>query len=128
MILRQDHHTLKHLWAKMPKFHVGGKTIEGVDLLKRRQFAWRLDVWPFAVLYLAWMFIVVPTIDITDALIVFGGLVISHILVLLFTAWSVDFRCSVQFNKVITCFCPVQYSMICSLLQNFQPHLPMFVF
>lgn len=100
MILCQDHHTLKHLWAKMPKFHVGGKTIEGVDLLKRRQFGWRLDVWPFAVLYLAWMFIVVPTIDITDALIVFGGLVISHILVLLFTAWSVDFRCSVQFNKV----------------------------
>ncbi|KAJ4966751.1 hypothetical protein NE237_018600 [Protea cynaroides] len=38
--------------------------------------------------------------DFADALIVFGGLVAIHILVLLFTAWSVDFRCFVQYSKV----------------------------
>ncbi|XP_078437712.1 phosphate deficiency response 2 [Wolffia australiana] len=84
----------------MPKFHFGGKTVEGIDLLKRRHWAWRLDVWPFALIYIAWLFIVVPSIDSTDSLIVLGGLVLSHILVLLFTAWSVDFKCLVQFNKV----------------------------
>ncbi|CAA6669826.1 unnamed protein product [Spirodela intermedia] len=84
----------------MPKFHVGGKVVEGIDLLKRRHWTLRLDVWPFAILYVAWLFTVVPSIDITDAIIVLGGLLVSHILVLLFTAWSVDFRCFVQFNKV----------------------------
>ncbi|CAA7406797.1 unnamed protein product [Spirodela intermedia] len=84
----------------MPKFHVGGKVVEGIDLLKRRHWTLRLDAWPFAILYVAWLFTVVPSIDITDAIIVLGGLLVSHILVLLFTAWSVDFRCFVQFNKV----------------------------
>ncbi|KAF2535826.1 hypothetical protein F2Q68_00018910 [Brassica cretica] len=43
---------------------------------------------------------IVPSIDFTDAAIAFGGLVAFHILVLLFTAWSVDFKCFVQFSKV----------------------------
>uniref|UniRef100_A0A1D1XPG0 Putative cation-transporting ATPase n=2 Tax=Anthurium amnicola TaxID=1678845 RepID=A0A1D1XPG0_9ARAE len=84
----------------MSRFHVGGKVVEGVDLLKRKHWTWRLDVWPFAILYVAWLFTVVPSIDITDAVIVLGALVVAHILVLLFTAWSVDFRCFVQFSKV----------------------------
>lgn len=86
----------------MPKFHVGGKVVEGIDLLKRRHWTLRLDVWPFAIIYVAWLFTVVPSIDITDAIIVLGGLMLSHILVLLFTAWSVDFRSFVQFNKVLS--------------------------
>lgn len=83
----------------MPRFHVEGKVVEGVDLFRRRHWFWRLDVWPFALLYLVWLFIVVPSLDFGDACIVLGGLSVFHILVLLFTAWSVDFRCFVQFSK-----------------------------
>ncbi|XP_068658397.1 probable manganese-transporting ATPase PDR2 [Aristolochia californica] len=84
----------------MSRFNVGGKVVEAVDLLRKRNWPWRLDVWPFAIFYAAWLLIVLPTIDFIDASIVFGGLVTFHILVLLFTAWSVDFRCLVQYNKV----------------------------
>ncbi|XP_058084361.1 probable manganese-transporting ATPase PDR2 [Magnolia sinica] len=84
----------------MSRFRVDGKVIEGVDLLKRRHGLWRLDVWPFAILYAVWLFTVVPTIDFSDASIVLGGLAAFHILVLLFTAWWVDFRCFVQYSKV----------------------------
>ncbi|PKA61130.1 putative cation-transporting ATPase [Apostasia shenzhenica] len=84
----------------MARFHVGGKVVEGIELLRKRQKAWRLDVWPFALLYSLWLFLVVPSLDFTDALIVLGGVAVLHILVLLFTAWSVDFKCFVQFNKV----------------------------
>ncbi|CAL9178618.1 unnamed protein product [Musa hybrid cultivar] len=84
----------------MARYQVDGKVVQGVDLLKRRHWGWRLDVWPFAILYSIWLFAVAPSIDFTDALIVLGGLALLHILVLLFTAWSVDFRCFVQFSKV----------------------------
>ncbi|CAL9770284.1 unnamed protein product [Musa acuminata subsp. burmannicoides] len=84
----------------MARYQVDGKVVQGVDLLKRRYWGWRLDVWPFAILYSIWLFAVAPSIDFTDALIVLGGLALLHILVLLFTAWSVDFRCFVQFSKV----------------------------
>ncbi|RRT43130.1 hypothetical protein B296_00045012, partial [Ensete ventricosum] len=84
---------------RMARYQVDGKVVQGVDLLKRRHWAWRLDVWPFAILYSIWLFAVAPSIDFTDALIVLGGLALLHILVLLFTAWSVDFRCFVQFSK-----------------------------
>ncbi|KAF6151874.1 hypothetical protein GIB67_010448 [Kingdonia uniflora] len=84
----------------MARFHVDGKVIEGVDLLKKRNWTWRLDVWPFAIIYGVWLFTIVPSIDFLDAMIVFGGLVVFHILVLLFTAWSVDFRCFVHYSKV----------------------------
>jgi cation-transporting ATPase 13A1 len=47
------------------------------------------------------MVTVVPSIDIVDAFIVLGGLVAIHVLVLLFTAWSVDFKCFVQYSKVM---------------------------
>lgn len=84
----------------MSKFHVGGKVVDGVDLLRKKQKLWRLDVWPFAIIYALWLAMIVPSLDITDALIVFGGLVTFHILILLFTAWSVDFKCFVQYTKV----------------------------
>ncbi|XP_020593428.1 probable manganese-transporting ATPase PDR2 [Phalaenopsis equestris] len=84
----------------MVRFHVGGKVVEVVDLLKKRHSGWRLDVWPFAILYSTWIFLAVPSLDFTDALIVLGGLAVFHILVLLFTAWSVDFKCFVRFRKV----------------------------
>ncbi|GAB2291509.1 Probable manganese-transporting ATPase pdr2 [Dionaea muscipula] len=84
----------------MPKFHVGGKVVDRVDLLRKRHLIWRLDVWPFAILYAVWVAAVVPGLEFTDAAIVLGGLVAFHILVLLFTAWSVDFKCFVQYNKV----------------------------
>ncbi|XP_042508532.1 probable manganese-transporting ATPase PDR2 [Macadamia integrifolia] len=84
----------------MSRIHIDGKVVEWVDLLKKRHWPWRLDVWPFAILYATWLLTVVPSIDFGDAVIVFGGLVAIHILVLLFTAWSVDFRCFVQYRKV----------------------------
>ncbi|XP_050258011.1 probable manganese-transporting ATPase PDR2 [Quercus robur] len=84
----------------MLRFHVGGKVVEKVDLLRKSHWAWRLDVWPFAIIYVLWLTTVVPSIDFGDALIVLGGLVALHILVWLFTAWSVDFKCFVQYSKV----------------------------
>lgn len=84
----------------MSRFHVGGKVVEDVDLLSRKHWAWRLDVWPFAILFVAWAAFVVPSIDIVDAAIVLGGLMALHILVFLFTVWSVDFKCFVQYSKV----------------------------
>lgn len=98
-------HSIFHLlawWAdrEMLRFHVGGKVVEDVDLLRKRHWPWRMDVWPFAILYTIWLVTVVPSIDISDAIIVFGGLVVLHILVWLFTAWSVEFRCFVQYSKV----------------------------
>ncbi|KAL8136980.1 hypothetical protein V2J09_002981 [Rumex salicifolius] len=84
----------------MPNFHVGGKVVDSIDLLRKRTGLWRLDAWPLLILYAAWLAVVVPSIDITDAFIVLGGLSVFHILVLLFTVWSVDFRCFVQYSKV----------------------------
>ncbi|KAL9230101.1 hypothetical protein vseg_005492 [Gypsophila vaccaria] len=84
----------------MAKFHVGGKVVDGVDLLRKRRTPWRLDAFPFAILYGLWMAMIVPSLDFTDALIVLGGIATFHILVLLFTAWSVDFKCFVQYSTV----------------------------
>ncbi|XP_010245696.1 PREDICTED: probable manganese-transporting ATPase PDR2 [Nelumbo nucifera] len=89
----------------MSRFLVDGKVVEAVDLLKKRRWSWRLDVWPFAILYAIWLITIVPSIDLVDALIVFGGLVALHVLVLLFTAWSVDFKCFVQYSKVRDIHC-----------------------
>lgn len=74
--------------------------VEKVDLLRKSHWAWRLDVWPFAIIYVLWLTTIVPSIDFGDAVIVLGGLVALHILVWLFTAWSVDFKCFVQYSKV----------------------------
>ncbi|KAK9170624.1 hypothetical protein Syun_002764 [Stephania yunnanensis] len=84
----------------MSRYHVDGKVVQGVDLLKKRHWPWRLDVWPFAILYTIWILTVVPSVDFSDALVVLAGLLAFHVLALLFTAWSVDFRCFVQFSKV----------------------------
>lgn len=84
----------------MSRLNVHGKVMEGVDLMKKRHWPWRLDVWPFAIIYATWLFAVVPSIEFGDAAIVLGALLAIHILVLLFTAWSVDFKCFVQFSKV----------------------------
>lgn len=74
--------------------------VESVDLLRKKHWPWRLDVWPFAILYVVWLATIVPSIDFGDAIIILGGLVALHILVWLFTAWSVDFKCFVQYSKV----------------------------
>ncbi|KAM7463802.1 hypothetical protein LguiA_031923 [Lonicera macranthoides] len=84
----------------MSRFHVRGKVVDTVDLLRKRHWAWRLDVWPFAILYATWLIIIIPSLDIADAFIVLAGLVATHSLVFLFTVWSVDFKCFVQYSKV----------------------------
>ncbi|KAK4744808.1 hypothetical protein SAY87_011120 [Trapa incisa] len=84
----------------MSRFQVGGKVVENVDLLSRKHSPWRLDIWPFTILYIAWVAFVIPSIDIVDAIIVLSGLAALHILVFLFTVWSVDFKCLVQYSKV----------------------------
>ncbi|CAK8568023.1 unnamed protein product [Lathyrus sativus] len=84
----------------MSTFHVGGKVVDKVDLLRKKQLLWRLDVWPFAVFYGAWVSIILPSLDFVDACIVLGALSSIHILVCLFTAWSVDFKCFAYYSKV----------------------------
>ncbi|RZC07798.1 putative manganese-transporting ATPase PDR2 isoform B [Glycine soja] len=84
----------------MSSFHVGGKVVDRVDLLRKKQWPWRLDVWPFAILYGAWLSAILPSLDFVDAAIVFGALVSLHILVFLFTGWSVDFKCFAHYSKV----------------------------
>lgn len=84
----------------MTRFRVGGKVVDSVDLLRKRHWLWRLDVWPFAIIYGVWTVGIVPTLDIGDAFIVLGGIFASHVLVFLFTVWSVDFKCFVQYAKV----------------------------
>ncbi|OEL17438.1 putative manganese-transporting ATPase PDR2 [Dichanthelium oligosanthes] len=76
----------------MARFEVNGKSVQGVDLLRRRYWASRLDFWPFLALYALWLLLAVPALDFTDALIVLAALSAAHILTFLFTAWSVDFR------------------------------------
>lgn len=96
------------------RFHVGGKVVDHVDLLRKRHWLWRLDVWPFAILYAAWIVAVVPSLDFGDATIVLGGIVALHILVFLFTVWSVDFGCFVKYSKVcgIFKFAPKNYTCL----------------
>lgn len=84
----------------MTRFHVNGKVVDTVDLLKKRRLPWRLDTWPFAILYATWMIVVLPTFDFLDAFIIYGALLALHILMFLFTVWSVDFKCFVQYSKV----------------------------
>ncbi|XLR36550.1 hypothetical protein S83_064450 [Arachis hypogaea] len=84
----------------MSSFHVGGKVVDRVDLMRKKQLPWRIDVWPFAVLYGVWLASILPSLDFVDAAIVFGGLVALHILVWLFTGWSVDFKCFAHYSKV----------------------------
>ncbi|KAI4351376.1 hypothetical protein L6164_005746 [Bauhinia variegata] len=84
----------------MSSFHVGGKVVDRVDLLRKKEWPWRLDVWPFAISYLTWIATILPSLDFVDAAIVLGGLVALHILVWLFTSWSVDFRCFAHYSKV----------------------------
>ncbi|KAJ8529363.1 hypothetical protein K7X08_036198 [Anisodus acutangulus] len=80
----------------MTRFQV----VESVDLLKKRHWSWRLDVWPFVILYGVWLITVVPSLDIADAFIVLGALVAFHALVFLFTVWSVDFKRFLHYSKV----------------------------
>ncbi|KAF5751762.1 putative cation-transporting ATPase [Tripterygium wilfordii] len=84
----------------MSRFHVGGKVVDSVDLLKKKHWGWRLDVWPFAMLYGLWLIVIVPSIDFVDAAIVLGVFFALHVLVWLFTAWSVDFKCIAHYSKV----------------------------
>lgn len=84
----------------MLRFDVGGKVVERVDLLRKKQWPWRFDVWPFAIFYALWLTTILPTIDFVDAAIVFGAFLALHILVFLFTAWSVDFKSFVHHSQV----------------------------
>ncbi|KAL0388188.1 UNVERIFIED_CONTAM: putative manganese-transporting ATPase PDR2, partial [Sesamum radiatum] len=83
----------------MSRFHVGGKVVDTLDLLRKRHWGWRLDMWPFTILYGVWLAAVVPSLDFGDASIVLGGILAFHVLVFLFTVWSVDFKCFVQYSK-----------------------------
>ncbi|KAG8085503.1 hypothetical protein GUJ93_ZPchr0010g7703 [Zizania palustris] len=71
----------------MARFEVSGKSVQGVNLLRRRHWASRLDLWPFLALYVLWLLVVVPALDFTDALVVLGVFSAFHILAFLFTAW-----------------------------------------
>ncbi|PSS04631.1 Manganese-transporting ATPase, partial [Actinidia chinensis var. chinensis] len=82
------------------RYHVGGKVVDSVDLLRKRHWSWRLDVWPFAILYAAWILTILPSFDFGDAAIVLAALALFHILTFLFTVWSVGFKCFVQYSKV----------------------------
>lgn len=88
----------------MSRFHVRGKVVDTVDLLRKRNLLWRFDVWPFAIIYAVWIVVVVPSLDLVDAFIILGGLVAVHVLVFLFTVWSVDFKCFIQYSKVLYVF------------------------
>jgi cation-transporting ATPase 13A1 len=81
-----------------------GKIVRLVELYKWRELPLRLDVWPFAILYVAWVTGVATSLDATDAGIVLAALVVLHILTFLFSAWSVNFRCFVQATKVKIAF------------------------
>ncbi|KAL7124750.1 hypothetical protein ABFS83_14G070300 [Erythranthe nasuta] len=84
----------------MSRFHVGGKVVDTVDLLQKRHWAWRLDMWPFTILYGVWLSAGVPSLDFGDASIILGCILAFHVLVFLFTVWAVDFKCFVQYSKV----------------------------
>lgn len=84
----------------MLKYEVGGKVVERVELVRKKQFGWRLDVWPFAIVYGVWLTTILPTLDFVDAAIVLAAFLVLHILVFLFTAWSVGFHCFIHFSKV----------------------------
>ena len=79
---------------------VVSKTVTAVELYKWLEPQYRLDVLPFAILYSLWVAFAVPTISWTDSLIVLGILAVVHILVILFTGWSVEFRCFATAQKV----------------------------
>ncbi|EAZ22409.1 hypothetical protein OsJ_06067 [Oryza sativa Japonica Group] len=64
----------------MARFEVGGKLVEGVDLLR-----WRHWASTYSVLYALWLVVVVLTLDFTDALVVLCALSASHVLAFLFT-------------------------------------------
>jgi len=81
-------------------FFVEGKVVDRIELLRWKSWPWRLDIWPFAILYVVWVVTILPSIDFVDAAIALGAFVILHILTWLFTYWSVDFRCFIQANKV----------------------------
>ncbi|KAE9608629.1 hypothetical protein Lal_00020715 [Lupinus albus] len=83
----------------MSSFHVGGKVVDRVDLLRKKQWLWRVDITPFAVLFGAWIVVICPSLDFVDACIVLGALASLNILVLLFTGWSVDFKCFAHYSK-----------------------------
>ncbi|XP_028786632.1 probable manganese-transporting ATPase PDR2 [Neltuma alba] len=83
----------------MSGFRVGGKVVDRVDLLRKRPLPWRLDVWPFVIIYALWPTTILPSLDFVDAAIVLGGLVALHILFWLFTVWSVDFKCFAHYSK-----------------------------
>ncbi|KAF2533975.1 hypothetical protein F2Q70_00029319, partial [Brassica cretica] len=88
----------------MSSFHVGGKVVDKVDLCGKKHWAWPLDVWPFAILYATWLATIVPNVDFIDAMIGFGDLLASHILVLLFTMWFMMAMClciDSQVNSII---------------------------
>lgn len=91
---------LKCFRGDMSKFHVHGKVVDTVELLKKRKLPWRFDVWPFTIIYAVWIVALISSLDIVDAFIVLGGLVAVHVLVLLFTVWAVDFKCFIQYSKV----------------------------
>lgn len=91
---------LKSFRGDMSKFHVRGKVVDTVELLRKRKLPWRFDIWPFAIIYAVWIVALISSLDIVDASIVLGGLVAVHVLVLLFTVWSVDFKCFIQYSKV----------------------------
>ncbi|KAI9114351.1 hypothetical protein K1719_014579 [Acacia pycnantha] len=84
----------------MSSFRVGGKVVDKVELLRKRHWPWRLDVWPFVITYALWPTTILPSLDFVDAAIVLGGLVALHILFWLFTVWSVDFKSFAHYSKV----------------------------
>ncbi|GBG89136.1 hypothetical protein CBR_g48843 [Chara braunii] len=78
---------------------VSAKTVRHVELFRKISTARRLDVWPFVCLYLLWIGLVFPSLETADGLIVLAGIGMLHILTMLCTVWSVDFRCFAHYQK-----------------------------
>ncbi|KAL9271087.1 putative manganese-transporting ATPase PDR2 [Drosera capensis] len=85
----------------MVRYEVGGKVVDEVDLLTKRQWSSRLDVVPFVFGYVAVVVgAVVLGTEFALSMVLLGWVVALHVLVLLFTAWSVDFKCFALYSKV----------------------------
>ncbi|GAB2218242.1 hypothetical protein Drorol1_Dr00001461 [Drosera rotundifolia] len=85
----------------MVRYEVGGKVVDKVDLLTKRQWSSRLDVVPFVFAYnVVVVGAVILGTEFALSMVLLGGVAALHVLVLLFTAWSVDFKCFAQYSKV----------------------------
>lgn len=91
---------------------VNAKNLTAVELYKWLPISQRLDVWPWALIYASIVAFGVPNLERLDAMILVGGVAVLQILTILFTNWSVDFRCFAHARKVKS----VDDAQVCKVL------------